>query len=230
MKTRFWRYFILVAIIHIVLLAGYMLISGCHRMVKRKPMVMMPVEVMVAPPHKTTVAPPVVKTPPDIIPAPIRKPKPKPVKKPKSKPVKKPKPKPAPVKVSRKRVVRNTDKRPKKILTSKEIIERLKNDIKVTDTKYNPNANAVDFAKVKNALYNAWNQPSREEAGGITVRAEITFAINGSIIGRKLVKSSGNVILDQSVMNALNSVQKINGLSVGFTKKHKKVVISFMVD
>lgn len=227
MKTRFWHYFTVVAVIHIVLLSVYMFVSGCHRIVKRKPMVMMPVEVMVTAPQKTVSAPPVIKPKPkpEVIPAPIKKPdiKPKPKPKPRQKLTK--------VKVSTKRVTRNDKKnQPKKVLTSKEIKRWLENDLKVMKTTYNPSADAVDFAKIKSALYKAWNQPSGEEAGGITVRAEITFAIDGRITGRRLVKPSGNVVLDRSVMNALNSVQKINGLSVGFTKSHKKVVISFMVD
>lgn len=220
MQTRFWRYFMLVAIIHIVLLSGYMFISGCNRIIKRKPVVMMPVEVMMHAPKKAVVAPP------------VREPDPAPIVKPK--PVTPPKPKPrrklTPVKVSNKRVTRNDKKPPRKVLTDKEIKKRLKNDIKVDTTKYNPTANAVDFAKVKSALYNAWNQPSDEEAGGVIVRAEITFAVDGRIVGRRLVKQSGNAVLDQSVMTALNSVKNINGLSASFLKKHKKVIISFMVD
>ncbi len=227
MKTRFWHYFMIVAIVHIVFLSVYILISGCHRIVKPKPVIMMPVEVMVAAPQKKTVtAPPVVKPKPEpeVIPKPIKKPAIKPKPKPK------PKPKLTKVKVSTKRVTRNDRKKPAKVLTSKEIKQRLKNDIKVTNTTYNPSADAVDFAKIKSSLYNAWNQPSGEEAGGITLRAEITLAIDGRITGRRLVKSSGNVVLDRSVMNALNSVTKINGLSIGFTKNHKKVIIAFMVD
>ncbi|MCK5528465.1 MAG: TonB C-terminal domain-containing protein [Kiritimatiellae bacterium] len=219
MQTRFWRYFILVAIIHIVLLSGYMFISGCNRIIKRKPVVMMPVEVMMQAPQKTVVAPPV--RAPD--PVPIAKPKPVAPPKPKKRKL-------TPVKVSNTRVTRNDKKPPRKVLTDKEIKQRLKNDIKVDTTKYNPTANAVDFAKVKSALYNAWNQPSGEEAGGVVVRAEITFAIDGRITGRRLVKPSGNMVLDQSVMSALKSVHKVNGLSASFLKKHKKVIISFMVD
>ena len=225
MTTKFWRYFMWIAIIHIVLLSVYMFVSGCHRIVKRKPMVMMPVEVMVEA-QKTVVAPPVRKPKPEPEIVPVSKPKPKP----KTKPKLKPKKKLPPVKVSKKRIIRNDNKKPKKVLTSKEIKQRLKNDIKVTNPTYNPSADALDFAKVKSALYDAWNQPSHEEAGGITLRAEITFASDGTIIGRRLVKPSGNVVLDRSVMNALNSVRKINGLSAGFIKNHKKVVISFMVD
>ncbi len=224
MTTRFWRSFIIVAVIHIVLLSVYMFVSGCHRIVKRKPVVMMPVELMVAAPQKTVAAPPVVKPEPkpEVIPDPIKKQEIKPKPKPKQKLTK--------VKVSTKRVTRNDKKPPKKVLTSKEIKQRLESNIKVTNTKYNPNADALDFAKVKSALYNAWNQPSREEAGGVTLRAEITLAVDGRITGRRLVKPSGNVVLDQTVMNALNAVGRINGLSANFIKNHRKIVISFMVD
>ncbi len=226
MEQKFWRYFMIVAAAHLTIFVVYLLVNGCHSLFKPKPEIMMPVEIITAPPVKKVSTPKI--TPP--APKPKPQPKPKPSPKPKPNPKPKPKPKPKKVKISHKRVVRG-DNPPQKNINPQEIKKILSNNIKTgKTTTYNPSLTAVDLARIKSALYDAWHQPGREEAGGITVKAEITLAIDGRIIGRRLIKPSGNPVLDNSVMQALNSVHKIYGLSQGFTKHHKKVIIEFMVD
>jgi TonB family protein len=60
--------------------------------------------------------------------------------------------------------------------------------------------------------------------------AEVEILMNGSgaIISRRMLRPSGNTIMDESVMEAVQSVFRIDGLTPGFiNRKGGRVTITF---
>jgi TonB family protein len=58
----------------------------------------------------------------------------------------------------------------------------------------------------------------------------IRLGENGVIVGRRLATGSGNRVLDKSVMQAVNSVTRISGLSSGFLKRYRVISVSFKIE
>lgn len=224
MSTRFRRTFVVVAGVHLSVIVLYLLISGCQRWLKPKQPLILPVSLHMAAPAPAPPAPP-SPAPPEPRPVP---PTPKPTPTPTPKPA--PKPKKKEIKRSTKRMTRGPDVPPRKALSEDELRKLLERDLPTSDHATRPDKNAVLFDKIRRVLYDAWDQPSLAEAGGIVVRAKITFGSNGAIVGRSLVDPSGNGALDSSVLSALGRVSRVNGLTADFLRAHKDVVISFEVE
>jgi len=87
----------------------------------------------------------------------------------------------------------------------------------------------ICFERIRTALYTAWQQPSAEESGGVVVEASITFARDGRITGWRLTRRSGIAAMDRSVIQALQAVSQITGLSPAFLRSRDTVTIEFRV-
>nr|NIY17522.1 TonB family protein [Nitrospinaceae bacterium] len=85
------------------------------------------------------------------------------------------------------------------------------------------------FGLIYQILYGAWDQPSREAAGGRQVTARISLDARGNITQFEIASSSGVPELDNSVTLALRSVKRVPGLTDRFLKSHKHVTIAFEV-
>ncbi len=82
---------------------------------------------------------------------------------------------------------------------------------------------------IRSVFYDAWIQPSKDEAGDSVVEVTLRFGQDGAIAGASMTKKSGKPVLDDSVMLAVNSVKEVRGLTPGFLKKHETVPVEFYV-
>ena len=218
MTRRFGYYLKVVIVAHLALLGLLVLISGWRRFFRPKPPTVMPVEFMVAVPASADAVTPEILPMPEPEPAP--QPEPAPPKPPRKK-----------IERSTRRITRPVDRPPaEKTLSREEIQELLERGIKPGNETILPDKDGLCLDRVRRVFYAAWEQPSREEAGDTVVRASVSFGDDGAIVARRLVGSSGNALLDASVMRALNAVQRVTGLTADFIKRHRTVVIAFKVE
>jgi len=84
------------------------------------------------------------------------------------------------------------------------------------------------YALVKQILYEAWNQPTTISlAAAPLTEVVIRVERSGRIIQRKLYRPSGNVLMDQSVMQAVNSVDRLRPLPAEALGPYRDIVIQF---
>ena len=93
-----------------------------------------------------------------------------------------------------------------------------------------PDEESRCFALIKRAFNDAWVQPSYDEVGGTTATIEVRLQRNGAIFGVRMVKPSGNNVLDTSVMQAATTVKRVDNLTPAFLAKYEDVTIDFKVE
>jgi len=86
------------------------------------------------------------------------------------------------------------------------------------------------LAVVKQAFYDSWNQPSYADVGDAKVVVTIRLVGNGTVTGHALKKSSGNGVMDASVMQAVQSVRSVGGLPSEFIRNHGDIEMVFNVE
>ncbi|MEI6971601.1 MAG: TonB family protein [bacterium] len=91
-------------------------------------------------------------------------------------------------------------------------------------------ADAPYFGVLKDAFYDAWIQPSYADAGGAAATVAFELIGDGLVTRKTLAKSSGNPVMDASVMQAVNSVSRVAGLPADFVRKHREIEIVFRVE
>ena len=225
MTPRFKRNLKIVTAVHVGVVVCILLGAVVRNLFRKKEPVMIPVDIMFAAPAEALPAPsdPVAPPPPPPPPEEIKLPDPKP------KP--KPKPKKKAIKVNPTVINKKIEpKRPPKPLPSEEEIRKLMGAETTPRTpKVTPTEDQWCLALIKRCLYDAWNQPSATEAGGAEAEVTIRLGPDGTLTSRQLTKSSGNGVMDQSVMAAVNAVPKIPGLSPAFIKRRGTVTIAFNI-
>ena len=145
------------------------------------------------------------------------------VKKPDTKPPEPPKPPPKPSESIRQtnRVVRRDAPPPKdKPLTEAQIAALLLKGARISDTTSIPSDNQVSlgayYNHVHERMYAVWQQPSQlKNLPGLRTEVSITVAPDGRITSRSKVRSSGNDLMDDSVMKAVNSLKALRQLPAG---------------
>jgi len=80
---------------------------------------------------------------------------------------------------------------------------------------------------VRQAMYRAWNQPTDIGIAGLVTKVELTFSSDGAITASRMIASSGNRIMDASVMQAVQSVRRVAGLPASFLSSHRRIPVSF---
>jgi len=80
---------------------------------------------------------------------------------------------------------------------------------------------------VRQAMYRAWDQPTDIGIAGLVTKVELTFSSDGSITGSRMLNSSGNKVMDASVMRAVQSVHRVSGLPAAFLSSHRRIPVSF---
>jgi len=80
---------------------------------------------------------------------------------------------------------------------------------------------------VRQAMYRAWNQPTDIGIAGLTTRVELTFNPDGTIVGSRILSSSGNKVMDASVMRAVESVHRVSNLPSGYLASHRRIPVAF---
>jgi outer membrane biosynthesis protein TonB len=93
-----------------------------------------------------------------------------------------------------------------------------------------PGAEAMSYETIRRALYNAWVQPSADEAGSAVVEVELQLGSGGALTGWRIVKRSGVGVMDASVARALQGIKQIQGLAPAFISRHDTVTIAFRVE
>lgn len=163
----------------------------------------------------------------------IEEPKPSPIP---EKPPDKPKPEPPKIKVNTNRIVRKVDAPPKPSpqqpkLTQEQIRKLLEANIKFSPSG-TPSANFSDlslyYATVRDAMYGAWQQPSAA-ARGMRAEASIRVQRNGAVTQRRISRSSGSKLMDDSVLAALNAVARLRPLPADVRDDHLDITIDFVV-
>jgi len=80
---------------------------------------------------------------------------------------------------------------------------------------------------VRKILYRAWDQPGSLGVVGLSTHVELTVSPDGRILDSRLVSGSGNAVMDNSVMQAVRSVSRLNGVPGDYLARHHKMVVSF---
>lgn len=218
MNKRFLHYLKIVTVTHVGVVLILVVFTGWRSTFRRKPDMIMPVEFMVEVP-----VPP---SPIEPEPAPSHEQIPKEMPKQESKQERK-----KTIVRSQKRVSRRIDgKPPRKQLAPEEIKKFLARGAIPGDHTSVLDDDWQYFEMVRQVLYNAWVQPSDEEVGDAVTEVSIRLQQDGQVIDRSLVRKSGNTVMDDSVIQAANSVQRIEGLSPAFLRKHKVIIVSFRVE
>ena len=165
--------------------------------------------------------------PKDIIKEPDKIPEPKPAIKPEP-----PKPKPAESIRQTNRVIRRGAPLPRdKPLSQAEIDRLLKQGARISDqTSIPPSAQLALGAylnHVHDRMYAVWQQPTQlKNLPGLRTQVTITIAPDGRITQRVKTTSSGNTLMDDSVMKAVAMVPALRALPAG-NKRPVDVVINF---
>lgn len=246
--TRFGIISIVGHVVVIGLLLSYASIRGCQ--MRRKPIEIKeltvaidPFEEEAKPVEETKVEPPKTPPPPpktdDIAiekkPEP-KKPEPKKEeKKPEPKKPERPKIEKGPRVTRKPPPIKSTVKpKEKQTLTDEEIKKWLDKrvPIRAGETTSLPTSDyGLYLSIIKQALYDAWDQPSREVAG--TRPAEIAFDIGmgGRITNPRVSKSSGSAAFDASALEAVRRTGSISGLSADFIRECGRggIVIEFQI-
>ena len=80
---------------------------------------------------------------------------------------------------------------------------------------------------IKQALYDAWNQPAVADAGSRPAELEIRFDLSGRVVGYHITQSSGSDVCDRSVTQAAASVLRVEGLTARFLRDYSRLTIDF---
>jgi len=71
------------------------------------------------------------------------------------------------------------------------------------------------FASLRDRYYAVWAPPSVPDSASLVVTLKIRVKRDGTVLGHELVKSSGNSLMDGSVLDAAQQVTKIDPLPPG---------------
>ncbi len=244
---------IFATVIHAVIILALVLsalVQGCRY--RRKKIELMEFTVAVntaeeaedpAPPKPDDPEPPKPRDPelpPPLPPEPDRIPEPKPPDKnppdkkppdkkpPDKKPPDKKPPDKKPIKKGQ-RVVRGPKSPPvRQTLSDAEIAKWLRNRVRVGDKDVLPDSEqALNFAIVRDALYGAWDQPVRSEAGSRPAEAEFSLDSSGRISAARIIQSSGSPVFDASVLAAIRRTGRVDGLSARFLRTFPRLSVEF---
>jgi len=87
------------------------------------------------------------------------------------------------------------------------------------------------LAQVRAVMYDAWAQPSALAGKrGLVTRVLVRIRQDGQIVQKKMVDTSGNGLMDTSVMTAVESVKSLPELPFGFGGAYKDITIDFELE
>jgi TonB family protein len=142
------------------------------------------------------------------------------------------------IKVSTNKIVRQSGPKPsaaspiKSNLTPEQIKKMLDSGVKFTGVAGGSGGQFSDlglyYAIVQQAMYSAWQQPS-SVAKGLTAEVALQVARNGAVVQHRLSRSSGNSMMDASVMRAVESVPRLKPLPPEIGGPQLDVTVEFVV-
>ena len=87
------------------------------------------------------------------------------------------------------------------------------------------------LAQVRAVMYDAWAQPSALAGKrGLVTSVLVRVRQDGQIVQKKMVATSGNGLMDTSVMTAVESVKNLPELPFGFGGAYKDITIDFELE
>jgi outer membrane biosynthesis protein TonB len=127
------------------------------------------------------------------------------------------------------RVVRGPKAPPvRQTLSDEEIAKWLRQRVRIGDKDVLPDSEqALNFALVRDALYDAWDQPVRSEAGSRPAEAAFSLDNSGRLSAPRIIQSSGSPVFDASVLEAIRRVGRIDGLSARFLRSFPRLSVEF---
>jgi len=85
--------------------------------------------------------------------------------------------------------------------------------------------------QVRAVMYDAWQQPSALAGKrGLVTRVLVRVRQDGQIVQKKMAATSGNGLMDTSVMTAVESVENLPELPFGFGGAYKDITINFELE
>lgn len=110
-----------------------------------------------------------------------------------------------------------------KPLTEAQIKALLAKGARIGDTTSIPDASQLSlgayYNHVHERMYAVWQQPSQlKSLPGLRTEVRIAVAPDGRIVSRAKTRGSGNDLMDDSVMKAVNAVKALRALPVGHRK------------
>lgn len=116
-------------------------------------------------------------------------------------------------------------------LTDEEIRKLLDKGARPSDHTSIPDSeNSRCNALIANAIKRAWICPDSSAITGRDPKIEFTLGLGGAIGNVRLVSSSGNAELDQSVLNAAKAVRSVSGLTPDFIRANPRVTMTFTLE
>ena len=83
------------------------------------------------------------------------------------------------------------------------------------------------YALVRASMYEAWEQPSGLSGAGLVTQVKIRVQRDGTITSRELSRKTGNSLMDDSVMKAVNAVSRLKPLPPDVPGSYKDITIDF---
>ena len=110
-----------------------------------------------------------------------------------------------------------------KPLTEAQIKALLAKGARIGDTTSIPDASQLSlgayYNHVHERMYAVWQQPAQlKSLPGLSAEVRLTVAPDGRISDRAKIRGSGNELMDDSVMKAVNSVKALRALPAGHRK------------
>lgn len=75
------------------------------------------------------------------------------------------------------------------------------------------------FSSLRDRFYAVWAPPSVPDAASLVVTLKIRVKRDGTVLGYELIKSSGNSLMDGSVVEAARQVTQIDPLPAGLGRE-----------
>ncbi len=229
--------FVVAVVLHataIGLAVVFALVQGCRY--RRRPVETIEFTIAVAD-SETTPEAPVPEAPPEPPPPPSTPPVPTPPKPPEPKPEppkpEPPKPPKRTIQTGRRVVRRPRTPQPVKptTLSDEEIKKWLSQRVRVGATDSLPdNEQARNFSLIRNALYDAWQQPPASEAGRRPAVVEFSLGPGGVLSNPRVATSSGSVSMDASVLAAVRRVGRVQGLASRFLQAFPRLSVEFKIE
>jgi TonB family protein len=215
-------------IVLVLMLVMPWVLKACERKKPNEKLMFVEFTVSIPPPPAPDVPEPPKPEPPkstDDIKVPDKKPEVKP------KPPELPKP-PESIRQTN-RVVRKGPPPKDKPLSAAEIARLLKMGARISDTTSIPTDNQLAlgayYNHVHERMYAVWQQPSQlKDLPGLRTEVNITVAPDGRITDRRKLRGSGNDLMDDSVMAAVNSIKALRALPAGY-RKPVDITITFEI-
>jgi len=86
------------------------------------------------------------------------------------------------------------------------------------------------YAIIQRQLYEAWIRPDASNVSSNDPVIAFRIGPGGRVLSASLSKSSGNAVLDESVVSAARSIGRFNGLSESFVRANQDFTVAFRLE